>query len=140
MSITGSGDRRSQPPVNLEVINYQVGALQTSLDKGLFALERTVEKGFEGVDRRLSRIEERQTVMERQQERSDARLEALEEFRREQEARDNDLASMQRQELKLATDGSNTAKQLRLLGFIIAGALTGVGTLIAILGQLGAFQ
>lgn len=138
--LSASGDRRAAPPVDLNVINYQVGALQTALDRGLGALERVIEKGFDNIDRRLSRIEERQASMEKRQERSDARLDALEEFRREQESAEKDVAILQRAELKLATDGSETARIWRTIAIITVGSLAALGTAITILAQLGVFQ
>jgi hypothetical protein len=126
-------DRRAQPPVDLNVIAYQVGALQTALDKGLSALERVLEKGLDAVATRLDKIEERQASTELKLERQDARLQALEEYKTELEKRDAAAAAAAASDLKAATTESQHMKTLRMLGGFLVGAAVVGGLILAIL-------
>lgn len=133
----GMSDRRAQPPVDLNVIAYQVGAVQTSIDRGLAAMEKTMERELGKVADQLGAVEVRLSDLERHQVRSDGRLDALEEFRRGQEERQRADEATRTAELKVAMDGSEQARFYRWLAKLIVGAAAVAGTIVGIVSAIG---
>lgn len=85
--MSSTGDRRSAPPVNLDVIAYQVGALQTSLDRGLAALERSQDRGFSDIRVEVAGVASGLAGLKEEFVRMDARVGALEKFKVDEEDR-----------------------------------------------------
>lgn len=85
---TNRGERRAVPPASLDVVAYQVGALQTSLDRGLAALERSQDRGFADVRLEVATLSSEMASLKENFVRMDTRVEALETFKTNQEERE----------------------------------------------------
>lgn len=121
---------------NLEVVLFQIGALQTALDRGLGGLEKVVEKGFDSLDTRVGKLDDRMAQIERRQEFDAARLKSLEQFREEQDRRDEERRRSTDEELKLAVDSTAQAKMLRWTFAAIAAVLGVAGGVVALINAL----
>lgn len=121
---------------DLNVIQYQVGALQSALDRGIGGIEKTMEKGFEGISTRLDKIEDRMKTVEERQAFDAARLKALEQFREEQDRREEVRARETTAELKANVDNSQNMKTLRLLGGLVLALFTVASIIFGIVSNL----
>lgn len=100
-----------------------LGALEKSFEKSLEAASRSTEKSLERVDKSLDRQGERLGSIEKQLERHDTRLEALETFR---------AAHDRTAETEIATN-KRDAETGRFNRWIAALAVTAIGLALTIL-------
>lgn len=121
---------------DLSVLQYQVGALQTALDRGIGGIEKTMDKGFESIGVRLDRFEERLKTIEERQAFDAARLKALEQFREEQDRREDERRRVADADLKASVDNSQAWKTARWIGTAIVALFTIAGIIFAIAGNL----
>ncbi len=132
-----AGDEMKPPaavaPATLEVIQFQVGQLQASVDRGLASLERTQERGIDELKDSLRKQGDRLGSIEQTLVKHTGKIEALETFRREQEERDE-------QTYRRAVDESATARIWRVMVVVGIGVLTVAGTVMSILAATGAFR
>lgn len=130
-----------QRVADLSVLQFQVGSMQTALDRGIGALERSMDKGFDQMLGRLDGIEGRLKMVEERQAVDSGRLQALERFRQDSEERDQARISERESRYADALDGSQTARTLRLIGSLVIAAIAAIGTIVGIVAALtGAFQ
>jgi uncharacterized coiled-coil protein SlyX len=126
-----------RPAVDLNVIQYQVGALQSAIDRGIGGLERTIDKGFEGVATRLDKFEARLKTIEERQAFDAARLKALEEFRAEVDRREDRRRQQADAEMRAAVDNSQMWKTGRWIAGAILFLFTLAGVIVGIVNALG---
>lgn len=105
---------------DLNVIQFQIGSIQTAMDR----MERAMEKGFTQLVARLDDFDKRLALIERRQEYDAARLKSLEEFRNEQDRRAAEDRNRKEAELKVAVDQSDWAKTVRTVAAVFAGVVT----------------
>lgn len=125
---------------DINVLQYQVGQMQSALDRGLGSLEKTIEKGFDSLNIRVDKLDARMATVEERQAFDAARLKALEQFREEQDRRLDEQRRAQEAAMKIAVDESQQAKIWRTNVLMFVGLLTVIGTVIAILSQVGVFS
>lgn len=130
-----NGERRSQPPVSLDVIAYQVGALQTSVDRGLAGMERTIDRGLSELKIEVHGLSNDVAAVKEQLGRMDTRVEALEIYRQQEEDRRQQL--QERSELR-AEAAAVDQSQLRMWRWLGGGALgfVGIGGFLITLAEL----
>lgn len=117
-------------------VNASLASLQTELHRSLNGLEKVVDRGLESLALRMDRQEARQTESEKLAAASMARLEALEEWKRDEEKRQNaeardaaaSTAQLQKDSARLAT--------WQILVAVFVGMLGLVGTIAGIVSAL----
>jgi hypothetical protein len=129
------GERRSQPPASLDVIAYQVGALQSALDRSLGQLERTMERGFAEVKIEVVGLSNRMGDLEQQFVRMDERQTAVEKWIRAEEERQKEAATRATQRAEIAEENASQMKLLRWVGVVLV-SLAAVGGFVVALLQL----
>lgn len=122
---------------DINVLQYQVGALQSALDRGLGALDKTIEKGFDSINVRIDKLDARMATVEERQAFDAARLKALEQFRAEADRREDERRKLAEAEARQLVDESQQAKVVRTIVMLAVATLGVVGTIVAIVTQLG---
>lgn len=131
----GSPEERRRGDIS--VLQYQVGALQSSFDRGIGALDKTMEKGFDSLNARIDKLDARMATVEERQAFDAARLKALEQFREEQDRREDERRKQAEAEARVAVDESQQARVVRTVVMLAVGLVGVIGTVVAILSQLG---
>ena len=115
-----AGERRAHPPVSLDVIAFQVGALQTSVDRGLSAMERTIDRGLAELKVEVQGLSNDVAAVKEQLGRMDTRVEALEIYRQQEE--DRRQTFQERSDIR-AEAAALDQTQLRMWKWLFAGLL-----------------
>jgi hypothetical protein len=129
------GDRRSPAPVSLDVIAYQVGALQTSVDRGLSGMERVIDRGLADVRVEVAGLATRLGEIEQQFVRIDTRVEALESLRIEEEERQRKTAERAEARAEVANVDQAQLRMWRWLAVACVGAAAIGSLVVAIVGS-----
>lgn len=128
--------RLAGQPVSNDMLAYQLGTFKESLDRGLGSLEKALEKGLDAVAAEVKELNGRVSLIERRQEYDAARLKALEQFREEQDRREEERRKMVEMEMRAAVDDSQAWKTGRWIGAFIVGLFLILGVIVAIVGKL----
>lgn len=118
---------------SVAAMNAQVASLQAELFRSLNGVEKVTEKGFESVGKRLDKMEERQLTAEKRAERTDARLEVLEEKARERDQTDKEASTIAHARSAKLEDEATRFAVWQIIVAAIIGTLTAVGTLFGII-------
>lgn len=105
----------------LAVLQYQVGTMKESLDRGLGGLEKLIDRGFDQVGNRLDKVETEMKTIQERQAFDAARLKALEEFRKEVEGRTAEQARQSEASLRLAREGATEWLIVRRVAIAVGG-------------------
>lgn len=120
----------------LATLNATVAALQGELYRSLNGLEKVTEKGLENVGVRLDKLEARMGEQETAQAVQQARVEALETWRREEEKRQNQEAQQIAGSVGQLQRDSATLATWQILVAAVIGTLGLLGTIAGIVSAV----
>lgn len=127
-------------PASLEVIQYQVGVMQSTLDRSLSSIDRTIERMGAELRDSLARQGDRLGSIEQQLSSHRAEIAALQSFRQDQEQKEREETRRLAEKQQKADDSSLRVNIWLELAKMAGASIVSVGTIVAVLAAVGVFH